>query len=582
MTDTETPEEKRRGLRGRMRGWWERQDKRELALWAGLIVVALVLRLYELGSRAFHHDESQDAYFSFKALSDGQQLEYNPLLHGPVRFYLNALTFKLLGDSDFTARLTYACFGTLLVSLPFLLRARLGRFAAYAAGVMLAVSPTILYFSRFAREDIELAAVTLAIAIACFRFVSRPSPVTLSLIGALCAVSFGIKESGLVAVGLMAVFFAVAAAVQGLLATRRGERFTDGEVMRAVTAVGWTGWVYALAALLITYVLLFTVFFTNTTCVTAPYKGHPAQETSCLKSVFYGLGYWHAQQEVGRGADSAWLYPSIILGEEWPAVLLAAVGVFFTVRRPTLLRLFLIWMFAATLAFYCWGSERFAWLAVHPLVPLILLSGVGLQGLWEMRSRIGRAIALVPVAACAVYMVVASYSANAVQHSDPRSLLVSTQTSRQVPIIARQVNALIRKAKAEGKPEPGITVDSSQGATFPYAWYFRHDTFGLIDMTTDGYVPDQQILIMTLEGRDKLRPNLKAYAGRRFDFRIWWVKDGINHDAQGKVSVPEFKNWVLHRKPWNPTGGMPEYLYVRTDLGPVPGEAMKSGIPDLK
>ena len=54
----------------------------------------------------------------------------------------------------------------------------------------------------------------------------------------------------------------------------------------------------------------------------------------------------------------------------------------------------------------------------------------------------------------------------------------------------------------DGKPEPGVTVDSSQGATFPYAWYFRNDTVGYVDMTLDGFVPDQQILIMTIEGRD--------------------------------------------------------------------------------
>ena len=40
------------------------RPSREVLLYAGLVAVALALRLYDLGSRPFHHDESQDAYFS--------------------------------------------------------------------------------------------------------------------------------------------------------------------------------------------------------------------------------------------------------------------------------------------------------------------------------------------------------------------------------------------------------------------------------------------------------------------------------------------------------------------------------------
>ena len=36
----------------------------ELLGYAVLVAVALALRLIELGDRPFHHDESQDAYFS--------------------------------------------------------------------------------------------------------------------------------------------------------------------------------------------------------------------------------------------------------------------------------------------------------------------------------------------------------------------------------------------------------------------------------------------------------------------------------------------------------------------------------------
>ena len=54
--------------------------------------LALIVRFIALGERAFHHDESQDAYFSYLFRQTGDY-EYNPLLHGPLRFYLTALMY---------------------------------------------------------------------------------------------------------------------------------------------------------------------------------------------------------------------------------------------------------------------------------------------------------------------------------------------------------------------------------------------------------------------------------------------------------------------------------------------------------
>ena len=244
--------------------------------------------------------------------------------------------------------------------------------------------------------------------------------------------------------------------------------------------------------------------------------------------------------------------------------------------RPTTLRLFLVWMFAGTLAFYCWGSERFAWLVIHPLVPMILLAGIGFQALWQLRSRGARTAAMVAVALGAAYMVAATYSANAKLGADPANLLVSTQSSTQVKEVSDQVHALNRKLKADGQPELGITIDSSQGATFPYAWYFRDDQVGYIDMTQANYTPTTQVLIMTDEARAAQKPNLSAYEGRRFDFRVWWVKDY----KKKLFSASAWWDWFTAREPWNPTGGMKEWFYLRRDAGALPGKGTRSEIPD--
>ena len=193
-------------------GWFADQNPRELALWGVLIAAALVVRLIGLGDRAFHHDESQDAYFSFLFRQTGDY-EYNPLLHGPLRFYLTALMYVLFGDSDFTARLAPALMGLSMIPLCWPLRPLLGRIAAFAAAVLFAFGPSYLYFSRFAREDIYVAALTLALIVVIWRFLDKPRTFYPALIGLLLAASFATKETTFITVFVMGSFFLVALAI---------------------------------------------------------------------------------------------------------------------------------------------------------------------------------------------------------------------------------------------------------------------------------------------------------------------------------------------------------------------------------
>ena len=118
-----------------------RRPKGELIAYGVLVAVALALRLYDLGDRPFHHDESQDAYFSWVLRTKGDYA-YNPLLHGPLRFYVTASTYALFGDTDFTARLAPALMGTAMVAMPYFLREQLGRVAAFTAAVKAATRPS--------------------------------------------------------------------------------------------------------------------------------------------------------------------------------------------------------------------------------------------------------------------------------------------------------------------------------------------------------------------------------------------------------------------------------------------------------
>jgi hypothetical protein len=68
----------------------------EAALYALMLLAAVLTRFWNLGSRALHHDESLHAYFSW-LLATGQGYTHDPLMHGPFLFHMNALVYALLG-----------------------------------------------------------------------------------------------------------------------------------------------------------------------------------------------------------------------------------------------------------------------------------------------------------------------------------------------------------------------------------------------------------------------------------------------------------------------------------------------------
>ncbi len=297
--------------------------------------------------------------------------------------------------------------------------------------------------------------------------------------------------------------------------------------------MGLESWGWALAAFLGLYTLLFTTFLT-----------HPEG----VQGLWTGLDYWLGQHEVGRGGEPWYFYGLILFGVEWPVLLLGAVGAGVALRRPTLLRVFLVWAFVLSLAVYSWAGEKFAWLVLHPLLPLLLLAGVGVQAIWSARRRAVGRLGVVAAALAFAYAGYASYLANAVHRADPRELLVSTQSSEEVARVADEVVAL--------RPS-SITVDASEGATFPWAWYFRDLDVEYPELGTTGDVPDSEVLILTEAARNRLAPELGAYRGREFPFRVWWVREG------SEMSPASWWRWLTRREPWNATGGMPEWLYVR-------------------
>ncbi len=165
----------------------------EKVAWIALLLLAAVSRFYALGDRVISHDESLHAYYSWE-LSQGRGFQHTPLMHGPFQFHAVALSFFLLGDSDVTARVPAALFGVATVGLLWCFREWLGRIGAFAAGVLLTISPFLLYYSRYVRNEAFAVVWALLMVLAVRRYLLGRRTHWLYLLVAVMALSHATKE----------------------------------------------------------------------------------------------------------------------------------------------------------------------------------------------------------------------------------------------------------------------------------------------------------------------------------------------------------------------------------------------------
>ncbi|MFN8507707.1 MAG: TIGR03663 family protein [Dehalococcoidia bacterium] len=176
----------------------------ELAIYVALFAVAFGLRFWDLGARALHHDESIHAQWSWGLIQGNYR--HDPVFHGPLYYHAQGLVFLVFGASDYTARLSPAIFGMALVSLPLLLRRWLGPVGTIAAVAFLTFSPTVVYYSRFLREDVYMAFFILAMAAALWRYMADGRERWLFMFALAFTGSMATKEATYLVVAVFLVY----------------------------------------------------------------------------------------------------------------------------------------------------------------------------------------------------------------------------------------------------------------------------------------------------------------------------------------------------------------------------------------
>src|SRR5205085_9710142 len=139
-----------------------------------ILLVATLLRSIKLELNPFHHDEGVNGFFLLNLMRSGIY-HYDPAnYHGPTLYYFALpLTYPLDHFhrlDTWALRAVTVIFGVAVVYLALHLRRYLGAVGALSAAALLAVSPGMVYNSRYFIHEMLFLCFTLGIVVAALRF----------------------------------------------------------------------------------------------------------------------------------------------------------------------------------------------------------------------------------------------------------------------------------------------------------------------------------------------------------------------------------------------------------------------------
>jgi len=146
-------------------------------LWIiGCLIITAVgafLRFWQLELKPLHHDEGVNGYFLVTLFRDGIY-KYDPSnYHGPDLYYLALAFSKMFGLNTLSIRGSVAIFGVLTVVLAFFLKNYIGKIGSLTAALFIALSPGMVYISRYFIHEILFVFFSLAIVIGVLFFIEK-------------------------------------------------------------------------------------------------------------------------------------------------------------------------------------------------------------------------------------------------------------------------------------------------------------------------------------------------------------------------------------------------------------------------
>jgi 4-amino-4-deoxy-L-arabinose transferase-like glycosyltransferase len=401
-------------------------DQRRAAwLFLALAAMAAAFRFPQLAARPMHADEAVNADKLGTLLEQGRY-EYSTVdYHGPTLYYVALAAARARGITRYVdlneavLRAVTAAIGVLLVAAHFWLIPYLGLPAAALAALFTAVSPAMVYYSRYFIHETLLVFLTFCALLAVLAYLRRPSAEWALGAGALFGLMFATKETWIIAAGCMAV--------AGL---------------------------DKLKHVLPRHLIFATIAFLAIAVLANP--------RGIVDSVLAYRTYFARGAGVNTVHVHPWYFYFQCLRAEVLIALLALVGLFAS-NAPRFLKIYTVLM----VAIYCAIPYKAPWNVLSFWQASILLAGAGT--VW-LAQRIPK---LLVIALVGIGVAQLGWQARADSFryaSDPRNPWVYAHTGTDVFLIVKQVDALAA-VHPLGRAMP-IQIFTHENL-WPLPWYFR-------------------------------------------------------------------------------------------------------------
>ncbi|HWS86636.1 MAG TPA: flippase activity-associated protein Agl23 [Pyrinomonadaceae bacterium] len=471
-----------------------------------ILLLAFALRVYALDMKPLHHDEGVNGFFLTNLLRQGRYAYDPENYHGPTLYYLTLPFVALAGLHTFVIRLVPSLFGVGVVWLVLSLRRYTGTVAALVAGLLVAVSPACVFYSRYFIHEMPFLFFTLALVVSALRFRETGAASDLLFASASAALMFATKETAFISAGTLGLAWLTAMTWERLRGVGRAGR------ARAAESEGG-GFAKLLrdergAAAVLGAVVLFAVIWV------AFYSSFSTHWKGAFWDSLKTFAVWRKTGMSEFHAKPAGTYVRWLMQEDVAVLVLGTVGALVALFERRLNRFavfFAAWGFGLLVA-YSLISYKTPWLVLNFVVPLAVAGGYAAQafGAWVSRApaRGWRAAAAVGLFA-ALFGLYHTFVINFRDYDNDKYPYVYSQTRREFLDLVREIE---RAGERAGTKEPGVATASPE--YWPSPWYFRHNPrAGYEGTLASSYDPQKTHAII---GRKDQLEQLQRVAGANY------------------------------------------------------------------
>ena len=509
----------------------DRPDRFWIVGCISITAVAVFLRFYDLTVKPLHHDEGVNGFFLTSLFREGVY-KYDPAnYHGPTLYYISLAFAKAFGLETFSVRASVAVFGVLIVVMAFFLRRYIGNFGSLFAGLFLAISPGMVYLSRYFIHEIFFVFLGFAIVLSLIYFIERRKagvfalattalllficflPSTLNLANYLASTNttalwayragFFLVEIVLIVVVMRMllawndgrpIYFLLASALTSLLfATKETAFITLGTMIIAVACVWIWRRIYRLKVTDATEDAIDDTHFSwinfrsalgggtdlllilVAAAVVFVYLGVLFFSSfftypEGVRAAFEAYAIWTKTGSKDHTQNGFWAYVKWGFESEAPLFVLSAVGTLlaFLKARHRFAMFASLWAFGLLLA-YSIIPYKTPWLAISFVLPMCFVAGYAINELIVSKNSSLRTLAVLLALGATAVLSYQTYDTNFVRPDDEDMTYVYAHTTREFLDLMAEVK---HYAEVSGKGTEA-KIDIVSPDYWPMVWYLK-------------------------------------------------------------------------------------------------------------